>query len=172
MSLEASSAWGEASVRWTIRLALIVYFLAVHLYCVGRSPAARSACRWCWTASWLIYVVHVALAFHVYHHWSHDHAFAHTEAVSGWGGGLFVSYAFTLVWGLTVLWSWHPTGELSHVRFMFKALIHAFIFFIVFNGAVIFATGAVRWVSLGACVFLAVEGIWVVLDQKEARSSQ
>jgi hypothetical protein len=154
---------GDALVRWFIRAVLLAYGTALLLMCRLRSPddwATRTnlgrAARGCWIAAYLLYVCHVALAFHYYHHWSHAHAVAHTEAVSGWGEGIFVSHAFTLLWGLDVLtWLFWPVRYAQRSPWIDRCL-HAFMLFIIFNGAVVFATGAVRWLSLGMFVGLAV----------------
>ena len=50
----------------------------------GRSRLARG----CWTLAWATYLVHVAMAFHHYHHWSHVEAVAHTREVSGFAPGV------------------------------------------------------------------------------------
>ena len=51
-------------------------------------------------------LLHIAVAFHAAHGWSHERAYQHVETASGFGPGLYVNYAFVLVWVLDVLWAW------------------------------------------------------------------
>lgn len=169
MILEATSAWGEAWVRWTIRLALVLYALAL-LSRWSSQPALRVWTRLLWTSSWGLYLLHVFAAFHVYHHWSHNHAYAHTQAVSGWGPGIYVSYAFTILWGLTVLGMWLPITKPWPGQRWLMALIHGLLFFVIFNGAVVFAEGPVRWLSLAVCVGLV--GVLLFHWRKNNRGCQ
>jgi hypothetical protein len=74
----------------------------------------------------------------------------HVRAASGVGEGLYFSYLFTLLWTADVVWWWWaPQGRRRRPRWLSIAL-HGFMLFIVFNAAVIFAAGAMRW----ACVAL------------------
>src|SRR5262249_37153849 len=83
----------EFLTQWTIRLALLA--LVARLVCdlvqphVSRQRMEIS--RWLWTAGCALLWVHVGLAFHFYHHWSHRAALLQTArdtaAVTGlaWG---------------------------------------------------------------------------------------
>ena len=156
--------FGDALVRWFIRAALLAYGIALLLLCRMRThddwSAQTSIGRWargCWAVAFLLYICHVALAFHFYHHWSHADAVARTEQLSGWGEGIYVSHAFTLFWGMDVLmWLVWPQRYANRSPWVGRFL-HAFMLFIVFNGAVIFAEGYIRWVSL---VMFAALAIW------------
>ena len=132
------------------------------------SPAWRRAAfspRWsrlAWTIGCALYLLHVACAFEYYHHWSHAEAYASTarqteEAVGlDWGGGLYVNYAFTLVWLADVGWWWmNAPSYLARPRW-FDGAVHAFLGFIVFNATVVFANGFSRWFGVAAWVFLLV----------------
>jgi hypothetical protein len=153
--LAPTSAEGEWFVRWTIRLALVLYAAALAGILTGARPLQRpSWLRLAWTGAWLVYVVHVLAAFHVYHHWSHDNAYDHTQAVSGFGPGIFVSYAFTLLWGLDATWWWLASASYACRPRRLSLSVHAALAFIIFNGAVLFAAGAVRWTSLAATLLL------------------
>lgn len=158
VQLEPSSPEGEWFVRWTIRLALILYFAAVAgLLALRGRREPPSWIRLAWTLAWLTYLVHVVAAFGVYHHWSHFHAYQHTQAVSGFGPGIFVSYFFTLVWGLDIAWSWFAPQQHWRLPTWLVVVFHALLAFIIFNGAIVFATGPVRWASLaGAALLLAL----------------
>jgi hypothetical protein len=153
---------GPALTRNTIRLALVWYFVAL-LQLMRLRPgewsagsARGSAARWCWTWGAVCYVVHVAMAFHFFHGWSHAHAFEHTRQVGGVGEGLYASYLFTALWIADALawWCW-PVAYSRRSAWWDRGL-HCFMLFIVFNGTVVFAAGTVRWVSGLAFGLLAV----------------
>ena len=102
---------------WTVRFALVCYGASVWMQ-LRAPPGHRRSARLLWTIGCLAYLAHVAAAFHFEHDWSHDHAWAHTAqrtwALTGWdwGGGLWVNYAFTLLWSADAAWWW--AGPRSH----------------------------------------------------------
>jgi hypothetical protein len=151
--LAGSADPGDELTRYTVRLALLYYALAVALMLVR---AADRLARWCWTLGWAVYVVHVALAFHCYHGWSHAEAVAHVERRSGFGPGLFFSYLFTLLWTADVAWWWlRPTGHARRPSWVGGAL-HGYMGFIIFNATVVYEQGFVRWAGVGMFAVLGV----------------
>lgn len=160
--------FGEPLTLWTIRVAIALYGFAVaaQLLAQGRNPWRRAA-RWFWSTGCAIYVVHVLVAFHYYHHWSHAAVFEHTakrtEEVVGAavGYGVFVSYLFTLLWIVDTIDWWRGGVERYASRPLWlHALLHGFFAFIIFNGTVIFETGPIRWSGLGLFATLAVLLVW------------
>jgi hypothetical protein len=142
---------GDDLTRNTARLALVYYVLAVNLFLrMGQEDWASAGrrviwARWCWTLAWITYVIHVAVAFHYYHHWSHADAVRHTEEVSGFGPGIYLSHFFTLLWTADVAFWWkQPALYAGRSRWIDLAL-HAFMFFIIFNGTVVYEDGPIRW---------------------------
>jgi hypothetical protein len=96
--------------------------------------------------------------------WSQDAALRdtarQTQAVTGIevGAGLFVNYAFVLVWLAEVAWWWaSPIGYRRRSRVLDRAVRVVFLFMFV-NGAFIFVNAPERW--LGAAVLLAVAATW------------
>jgi len=97
--------WGDDLVRQSVRLALLYYGIAACLMLtlrpqewfplVWRGWLARSF----WTAAYAAYLIHLEMAFHYYHHWSHADAVDHTREVAGVGEGIYMSHLFTLLWG-------------------------------------------------------------------------
>lgn len=144
---------GEFAVRWTIRLSLIGWWLAlVGLLTVGN----RLWIRRVWTLSWTAFVIHVIVAFEYVHHWSHTDVVRHTEAESGFGSGVFVSYAFGLLWTVDVLcWELAPKTREQRPRWLARSWI-GFMVFLVFNSTIIYETGPTRWSAVVGFVALAV----------------
>jgi hypothetical protein len=110
--------------------------------------------RWSWTVAWVIFAVHVVLAFHLVHHWSHDAAYAATEKQGGLGAGLYVNYAVVLLWLIEVARCWQPVRSLP----WYSRLNQGVLLFVWFNATTIFAlgyawiVGALGFIVLGWCV--------------------
>lgn len=153
---------GEHLVYGTARVAMTLYFAALLAMVLLRSDDRVARARRLWTLGWLVYLLHVAAAFHFAHHWSHAEAAAstdfQTELETGLpiSGGIYFNYFFTLVWTLDVAWWWlMPTSYAKRPRGV-AATLHGFLFFIVVNATVVFGQGLTRWLGVAACVALAV----------------
>ena len=169
---------GDFLTRGTIRIALLYYTVTVSLLLwpgASASPPrpqpaapARDAlpcwrgglARWCWTLAWAAYLVHLTMAFHHYHHWSHAHAVEHTRAVSGVGEGIYVSHVFTLLWTADVAWWWlWPAARAARPIWIDRSL-HGFLFFMVWCATVVYETGLIRWAGVALTAWLA--GLWLL----------
>jgi hypothetical protein len=163
-TLWVAPAPGDRLVRNTIRLTLVWYFaslfLLLRLEREGESTSRTliRAARWCWSWALLCFLVHVALAFHYYHDWSHRNAFQHTREVSGVGEGIYASYLFTCLWVGDVIWWWLAPSSYAQRPEWVKRTLHVWMLFIVFNGTVVYESGAVRWLSLLA--FAVLGWVW------------
>lgn len=131
----------------------------------------RDRGRAMWSAGALLAAIHAGAAFHVFHGWSHAAAWSatarQTAHVTGleWGGGLLLNYAFLLVWvGHAATWWLRGTTALGGTRL--DLLIRGFLFFMFFNGAVVFADGVMR--ALGGAAIGAVALVWVMRGVKRA----
>jgi hypothetical protein len=119
-------------------------------------PAASPAARRIWTAGCVCFFAHMVLAFDVAYDWSHDTAIAdiaaQSESISGvrapWG--LFINYAFGLIWLLDLAWWWR-VGDLAYRRRPVWShwLVHGFFLFMLFNGGFVFVERWTRWIGLG-----------------------
>jgi len=157
---------GEWLTRSAVWLALLLYVIAEWVKAArpGGQFDTNTTGRWLNTLGCAAFLAHVAFAFHFYHSWSHWKAYAHTARQTAewfgwsWGGGLYFNYAFALLWVGEVVWSW--ASPISHrARSMWMTiLVRVFFFFMMFNGAVVFARGAGRWFGLVLCLLLA--GAW------------
>ena len=127
--------------------------------------ASRAWPWWAWAAGIVLCLAHFALAFDLRHGWSQAsaiHATAlQTRAVYGfeWGGGVFVNYAFLLIWTLDAAW-W----RLNPLKYAAQSMrlrwsLRTFYFVVIVNGAVIFAAGSRR--PLGALIVIAILGSWM-----------
>jgi hypothetical protein len=164
--LSAATSPGEAWTRYPVDLALIYYASAASLMIFvprGEVPAesARAGlARWLWTLAWAAYLVHVAMAFHHYHHWSHAAAGEHIRQGSGVGEGIYFSYLFTLFWSVDVVSWWLWPGRRAACPPWVGRALHAFLAFMIFNATVVFGTGWVR--GAGALLFGELTALWLV----------
>lgn len=166
---------GEMLTRVTIWLALLGYAAGAAGLLLSRgSPNLRRRARLAWTFGCGAFLAHVLCAFAFHYGWSHAVAFAETARqtrdVTGRaaGGGVFVSYAFTLLWAADALW-WR-LDEAGHARRPrpLTMLWHAFFFFIVFNGTVVFEHGPARWLGLFICGGLLL--LWLAVSAARLRA--
>ena len=125
--------------------------IAAGVVCWAIGEAGRS--RIWWTAGAVLTLLHSIAAFGLVYGWSHDTArrltAQQTAALTGidFGGGIYVNYLFLLVWLADAAWWWtFPQGYARRSRWL-SAIVRAFIFFVVVNGAVIFADGIARLVG-------------------------
>ena len=123
------------------------------------TTAAGQLARWCWTIAWACFLVHLVMAFHYYHHWSHADAFERTRRVSGLGEGIYISYAFMVLWSADVLFWWlRPTRYAARSPWIDRTL-HVVMLFVVFNSMVVFESGFIRWTGVAMFAVLAV--VWL-----------
>jgi hypothetical protein len=164
MTLLATHNVGEMLTRNTVRISLTWYAAALILmlqlqradWSAATTPGRLA--RWCWTWAVVVFLVHLAMAFHFYHGWSHADAFERTRQVSGTGEGIYTSYLFTLLWVADAAWWWiRPAAYAARSRW-FDRLLHAFMLFIVFNGMVVYEKGAIRYA--GIMMFAAFAVAW------------
>lgn len=123
---------------------------------------------WSWGCAFVL--LHVAVAMHAGHGWSHGAAFRHTEEVGGFGPGVYVNYLFGAVWAGDALWMWAaPNAYRRRPRWVGRA-VHGFLAFIVFNATVVFASSPfLRAVAILLSVALAlhIAGRWRARPRSE-----
>lgn len=104
---------------------------------------------------------HAIAAFHFYHHWSHAHAVEltaqETAAILGepFGNGIWFSYLLLVLWAVDAGLCWVPRLDEVAVRQGVTAFVHVYVFFILFNGTVIFESGPVRWAGIIGTIWAA-----------------
>jgi hypothetical protein len=141
---------GRAVTLWTVRAACVLYGAAVASWLLRRPAIGRAA----WSLGCLLFVLHVAGAFESYHGWSHSAAYRETARQTAeifgldWGGGLYLNYAFAIVWVIDVAWMWaRPESYLLRPA-RISAAVHAFMTFMFFNATVVFGSTRMRWAGV------------------------
>lgn len=155
----------EILLRGSIWLSLVAWTAAEWVRLSYRQTGRRERmARLLWTAGVALAFVHVGLAFHFRHGWSHASALAETarqtEELLGlaFGGGLYVNYAFLIVWAADTVWWWWRPASFSRRPRALEAAIRLFLLFIFVNGAIVFAHGTVRVLGIVAVMALGVAG--------------
>jgi hypothetical protein len=162
----AATDVADALIRNTVRLSLTWYAAALFMMMRMQRDdwAVRTRfgqiTRWCWTWGVIVFLVHLSMAFHYFHGWSHAHAFETTRQASGVGEGVFFSYFFTLWWTLdAAVWWAAPRWYADRPAWIGRTL-HLLMLFIVFNGMVVFESGPIRWA--GIVLFIALPAAWLL----------
>ena len=121
--------------------------------------SAFRVARAAWVAGCAVFLVHLALAFHLAHGWSHANAFEHVERSSGFGPGIFASYFFALVWIVdSGMWSFAALSYARRPKWI-ACSVHGYLTFITFNATVVFGRSPLRWVA--AATFALLLGQWL-----------
>lgn len=134
-------------IVWTVRISVALY--AVVLWRWMARPAQTNhrdtVESVLWLASWAFCLVHVLLAFHFAHHWSHRAAMQHTAEVTArvtgwfWGAGIYANYAFLLWWGVDAVNPMLRTTAKSR-----STALHAVAAFMMVNATAVF--GPTWWI--------------------------
>ena len=149
-------------------LTRVTIWLALGLYAAAQVARRRPPCPasgvgvWLLTFGFGLYMGHVLLAFGLHYDWSHATAYAETatqtEALTGWrwGGGLYLNYLFSAVWGVELgWWRWAPERYERRAHGAELAM-RAFFLFMIVNGAVVFVSGPQRWLGVAIVGVLLV----------------
>lgn len=148
----------QLAISLTIYGSLLSYLLA--LICWVSRQRGRPYCV-LWTLGCVLLWCHALAAFQFYHNWSHASAVEltaeETLAVIGvpLGNGIWFSYLLLAIWAVDAALCWYPRSRLVSARRWFSCCVHLYAFFILFNGTVIFETGAVRWAGIIGTIWIA-----------------
>jgi hypothetical protein len=137
--------------------------IALAVWCWALAEIFRQ--RALWAAGAVLALVHSVAAFITFYDGSHAVARAETmrgtAALTGieFSGGIYINYLFLAVWLTDAAW-WvlRPHAYQQRPRALSFA-IRGFIFFIIVNGAVVFADGWARAIG-GTAVAVALLGAW------------
>jgi len=121
----------------------------------------------------MLMAIHSTTAFYLFYGGSHAIAreltMRQTAALTGidFPGGIYVNYAFLAIWTADAAWRiFAPRSYARRPRALTLA-VHGFIFFIMVNGAVVFADGWAR--ILGAVAVSAVVLAWAARHVQRSR---
>jgi hypothetical protein len=153
----------ELLIVWTARLAVACYVgrLATDIANRRDESSQRTARRF-WTLGCAILLIHEALVFHILFHWSHaaayDHVARRTREMTGWdsGFGLYVNYAFSMVWLTdTILWWRDLHWPKQRAPFWIVQLVFAFM---MTQATMVF--GPPSWIPVGLAVMAVLIGLF------------
>ncbi len=154
--------------RVTIWSALIAYAGSVVCWIHSNPAWARRL----WTLGCLFYLVHVVVAFDLHYRWSHSVAVAstaeRTEQLTGirTEAGIYVNYFFTLVWVCDVAYWWLAGQHRYRQRpRSISWALHLFFVFMVFNGAIVFASGPARWIGIAVLTVIGADFLALRMGQ-------
>jgi hypothetical protein len=156
---------GAAVTRATIWLALLCYVTTIGLQ-TRASLRATLLARFIWIGGCLIFLAHVAAAFHFYHHWSHVLAENDTRLQTiertglNFGGGIYFNYLLGLMW-LADCAGWPLRGKHLHESLpRWRFVLHIYFLFMIFNATVMFGHGWARPAGAILCT-LALSGLFL-----------
>ncbi len=129
-----------------------------------------------WTSAVALYLFHMITAFWFFHGWSHEAAVEHTAQRTfeftglRWGGGIYFNHAFTILCCLELLaWWLVPQLILNRSRWM-NFVIYGYFLVIIFNAAIVFVSGQLRWISAIAFFVLGVAGLARILRNRHEKA--
>ena len=93
-----------------------------------------------WAVGCGLLLLHLAIAFHIAHGWSHAAAFGHTRNAGGFGEGLYANYAFAALWLIDAAWLGTSVSSYRRRPRWLTVAIHGFLSFMVFNAMVVFGS--------------------------------
>ncbi|MCI0701417.1 MAG: hypothetical protein L0241_10085 [Planctomycetia bacterium] len=128
----------------------------------GEIGETAAGLRFIWTLGCLLCLIHIAIAFHLGHGWSHEAAWEHTRQVAGYGNGIYVNYLFALVWLADVIWAWVAFDSYRARPRWLNWTIHGFLAFVVFNAAVVFGTNLARRIAFALMFLISLAVAWMV----------
>jgi len=167
----------QTLTHWTAAGSFLLYVITPVLWLRPQMPEFRSrVARLLWTASFLLLLLHVGLAFQVFHHWSHRAAYEDTARQTAeltglqWGGGIYANYALLLVWLVDVIWWWRGIAIYDSRPKWVAWCIQGFLAFMWFNATVVFGHGWVRY--LGIAGFLIMGWAWLGLRSQGQKQNR
>lgn len=162
---------GILVIRWTIRLAMLLFATAVVLRVLdGRrwqtSTSSRSYYAWAWTLGALLFTTHVIAAMHFHHHWSLSSAVettaVETERLMGvrFGEGVYFSFVFLAIWIADVAWMLAQPRTYFARTAIANWIVTGYLLFIAFHGTVVFESGVSRIGGIIATLLLIGSSIY------------
>ena len=155
----------EEAIRWSAWPAVICYFVATGLRLQNCNASHDRFRRIFWLAGWFALLIHVVLAFALFHGGSWQAAYDHTAratlAATGWnsGAGLWVNLVTLLVWGADLLQRQLSARPPGLFRSRWDVFCQLYLAFMVFNATAGFGSPPARaagCLGFGLLLMLAV----------------
>lgn len=164
----------EIVARGSVWLALAAY--PAGPLAIGGVPAEREPLlRSLWTAGAAAFLVHAATSFAVFYDGSHAVALVETARQTAemtgrsTAVGLWLNYLFATLWLADAAeWQIAPERRRRRPPWLDRSL-HAFLLFMIVNGAVVFVEGPRR--LLGVLLTGAAIAAWLVAERRIARGA-
>ena len=157
---------------WAIRLSMAC-LIANYGFLIGGSIRTSKGVVAIWGAGAILAAIHTVSALGAFHGWSHWDAVEataiKTEALLGVriGAGVYVNYAFVVAWLMDAAWRLGTyCSRFPSSPAWWNRGINLFLIFIAINGAIVFANGPIRWISLGCGLLLVVACLRLRRDTK------
>jgi hypothetical protein len=154
----AETFWEHASL-WYIRFSLLLLSIAFAMQICGlRAIDPRVVAAWFLGS--ILALGHSVGSLVTFHDGSQANALASTAEQTrellgfSFGAGLYVNYVFVLVWMSDAIFRIVAPSRYERLPAYYYWIVNAFLFFIAFNGAIVFKSGLVRWIGLLCCVGL------------------
>jgi hypothetical protein len=151
-------------IVWSARIFVVFYVVRLAIDLLVADPWRRERmARLVWTAGCFLFLFHLACAFQFLHNWSHaaamDHVARRTYEVIGvsWGGGIYVNYAFALLWVVDVVWWWLRAAQGQPTPAAYYWAVQAIFAFIFLNATAVFGPPFWKWI-VAATLILLVAG--------------
>ncbi len=134
--------------------------------------------RGCWTLGAGLLWLHLVVAFHTVHHWSHTAAWEDTARQTAElvgirrGDGLWLNYLLTALWTADAgWWWWAGTARYEQRPRWIAASLQGFLAFMAFQATVVFGSGPARWggaLVTATLLFLFWRRAWGSSDSRDA----
>lgn len=147
---------------WTAR-AVVAFCLAAWLLAARgdrRTERGFRVWRSVWTAACAALAIHIPVAMHFEHGWSHAAALEHTAQQThdvvgiDWAGGLYFNYGMLLLWTVDVGLLWQQREQIPAQRHWISRLNEYVCAFMILNATVVF--GPAWWYAVAVVFGTAV----------------
>jgi len=144
---------GELLTQWSIRTSCALVYARLLYRLWVKTPLRRSPSPlecWLWTSAYILFGLHVWLAFHYIHQWQHSDAWQRTaietQKLIGLrrGDGIWANYLMLLLWGSDVVRINHASHIRQATSKRIDRVVDLFIGFMFINATVVFGPAFYR----------------------------
>ena len=156
----------EWPVLWSARGFVVVYVAWLTVTVLGWGEKSGRASRMLWSLAGVVLVVHILIAFHFAHGWSHDDALRHaarrTVEVTGaeFAAGLYFNYVLLGVWLWLTLRLWRRPAPRVLPLPLSEKILHGIVIFFVYHATAVF--GPPFWKLVVGAVAALLSLAWFI----------